>query len=136
MRSGTIIRWSRTAIIWTSFMRDAFTITTATTVMIMGRCRSSQSDALPGRDVGSLYRSGDAGPRFCDAQLRCWLECREPRRSGYEEIMIRKLPSGKYRLYSGRPDPRTGKRRNLGTFATLEQAKKHERAVQFFKRHR
>jgi hypothetical protein len=50
--------------------------------------------------------------------------------------MIRKLRSGEYRLSSRKPDPRTGKRRNLGTFPTLEAAKKHERAVQFFKRHR
>lgn len=49
--------------------------------------------------------------------------------------MIRKLPSGKYRLYSRKKNPRTGKRRNLGTFATLGAAKAHERAVQFFKRH-
>ncbi len=48
--------------------------------------------------------------------------------------MIRKLPSGKYRLYSRKRDARTGKRRNLGTFATRAQALKHERAVQFFKR--
>ena len=48
--------------------------------------------------------------------------------------MIRKLPSGGYRLYSRKKDPRTGKRRNLGTFKSLEAAKKHERAVQFFKR--
>ena len=50
--------------------------------------------------------------------------------------MIRKLPSGKYRLYSRKMDPRTGKRRNLGTFATREEAERHERAVQFFKRRR
>lgn len=49
--------------------------------------------------------------------------------------MIRKLPSGGYRLYSRKPDPKTGKRRNLGTFASLAAAKKHEQAVQFFKRH-
>jgi hypothetical protein len=48
--------------------------------------------------------------------------------------MIRKLKSGQYRLYSRKKDPRTGKRRNLGTFKTLKAAKKHERAVQFFKR--
>ncbi len=48
--------------------------------------------------------------------------------------MIKKLKSGKYRLYSRKPDPRTGKRRNLGTFATRAKAEKHERAVQFFKR--
>jgi len=48
--------------------------------------------------------------------------------------MIRKLKSGKYRLYSRKKDPKTGKRRNLGTFATRAAAQKHERAVQFFKR--
>ena len=48
--------------------------------------------------------------------------------------MIRKLKSGKYRLYSRKKDPRTGKRRNLGTFDSLKAAKEHERAVQFFKR--
>ena len=48
--------------------------------------------------------------------------------------MIRKLSSGKYRLYSRRQDPKTGKRRNLGTFPNRAAAQKHERAVQFFKR--
>jgi hypothetical protein len=48
--------------------------------------------------------------------------------------MIRKLPTGGYRLYSRKKDPRTGKRKNLGTFATREAAERHERAVQFFKR--
>jgi hypothetical protein len=48
--------------------------------------------------------------------------------------MIRKLTSGKYRLYSRKKNVRTGKRRNLGTFATRSAAEKHERAVQFFKR--
>jgi hypothetical protein len=48
--------------------------------------------------------------------------------------MIRKLKSGKYRLYSRKKDARTGRRRNLGTFATLAAAKRHERAVQYFKR--
>ncbi len=48
--------------------------------------------------------------------------------------MIRKLKSGQYRLYSRKKDARTGKRRNLGTFASRQAAEKHERAVQFFKR--
>ncbi len=48
--------------------------------------------------------------------------------------MIRKLKTGEYRLYSKKVNPKTGKRRNLGTFKTLDAAKKHERAVQFFKR--
>jgi len=49
--------------------------------------------------------------------------------------MIRKLKSGEYRLYSKKKDPKTNKRRNLGTFNSLEAAKKHERDVQYFKRH-
>jgi hypothetical protein len=49
--------------------------------------------------------------------------------------MIRKLPSGKYRLYSRTLDPRTGRRRNLGTFSSRAAAQRHERAVQYFKRH-
>ena len=48
--------------------------------------------------------------------------------------MIRKLASGQYRLYSRKKDPKTGRRRNLGTFATRAAAEKHEKAVQFFKR--
>lgn len=50
--------------------------------------------------------------------------------------MIRKLASGKYRLYSRKKDPKTGKRRNLGTFNTKAAALKHEREVQYFKRHK
>jgi hypothetical protein len=49
--------------------------------------------------------------------------------------MIRKLADGRYQLYSRKKDPKTGKRRNLGTFNSLAAARKHERAVQFFKRH-
>ena len=52
-----------------------------------------------------------------------------------ERAMIRKLKSGEYRLYSKKTDPKTGKRRNLGTFDTREKAEKHERDVQYFKRH-
>jgi hypothetical protein len=49
--------------------------------------------------------------------------------------MIRKLKSGGYRLYSRKVNPKTGRRRNLGTFKTRAAAEKHERAVQYFKRH-
>jgi hypothetical protein len=48
--------------------------------------------------------------------------------------MIRKLKSGEYRLYSRKVNPKSGRRRNLGTFPTREAAEKHERAVQYFKR--
>jgi hypothetical protein len=49
--------------------------------------------------------------------------------------MIRKLKSGEYRLYSRKKNPKTGRRRNLGTFPTSKAAEKHEREVQYFKRH-
>lgn len=48
--------------------------------------------------------------------------------------MIRKLKSGEYRLYSRKKNPKTGKRRNLGTFSSRAAAVKHEKAVQYFKR--
>ena len=48
--------------------------------------------------------------------------------------MIRKLASGEYRLYSRKKDPRTGRRRNLGTFKTRAAAEQLEREVQHFKR--
>jgi len=47
--------------------------------------------------------------------------------------MIRKLKTGQYRLYARKPNNKTGKRLNLGTFRTREEAERHERAVQFFK---
>lgn len=49
--------------------------------------------------------------------------------------MIRKLKSGKYRIYSRKKDSRTNKRKNLGTFNSLEAAKKHEKEIQYFKHH-
>lgn len=49
--------------------------------------------------------------------------------------MIRKLKSGEYRIYSRKKDPKTNKRRNLGTFGSLEAAKKHEKEIQYFKHH-
>jgi len=49
--------------------------------------------------------------------------------------MIRKLKSGKWRLYSRKVNPKTGKRRNLGTFTSKKAAMAHERAIQYFKRH-
>ena len=48
--------------------------------------------------------------------------------------MIRKLKSGEYRIYSRKADPRTGRRRNLGTFDSIDAARKHEREIQYFKR--
>jgi hypothetical protein len=50
------------------------------------------------------------------------------------KFTIRKLQSGKYRLYSRKNNPKTGRRRNLGTFSTRAAAEKHEREVQYFKK--
>ena len=58
-----------------------------------------------------------------------------PLGSAGDHTMIRKLASGKYRLYSRKKNPKTHKRRNLGTFDTKAAAEKHEREVQYFKRH-
>jgi len=52
----------------------------------------------------------------------------------WRKAMIKKLKSGEYRLYSRKKNPKTGKRKNLGTFETKERAERHERAVQYFKR--
>jgi hypothetical protein len=49
--------------------------------------------------------------------------------------MIRKLANGHYRIYSRKKDPKTGKRRNLGTFPSREKAEQHEREIQYFKHH-
>jgi hypothetical protein len=49
--------------------------------------------------------------------------------------MIRKLKAGRWRLYSRKVNPKTGKRRNLGTFDSKKAAQKHEREIQYFKRH-
>jgi hypothetical protein len=64
-------------------------------------------------------------PFFADSALRT---------RGILPSMIRKLKSGEYRLYSRKKNPRTGKRRNLGTFRSRAKAEQHERAVQYFKR--
>lgn len=50
-------------------------------------------------------------------------------RTSAHSAVIRKLKSGVYRLYSRKVNPKTGKRRNLGTFETRAEAKKHERAA-------
>jgi hypothetical protein len=62
---------------------------------------------------------------------------RQPPDAAHAEVvdMIRKLSTGQYRLYSRKLNPKTGRRRNLGTFATRAAAEKHEREVQYFKRH-
>ena len=81
----------------------------------------------------------DHSPR--DVGSSCWpstalnLHANPERRHQLKETpMIRKLKTGEYRLYSRKTDPKTGKRKNLGTFESRAAAEKHERAVQYFKR--
>jgi hypothetical protein len=62
-------------------------------------------------------------------------DTRAEERDLQQPSMIRKLASGQYRLYSRKVNPRTGRRRNLGTFGSRAAAEKHEREVQYFKRH-
>jgi hypothetical protein len=73
--------------------------------------------------------------------MRCHCNRDGRNKSGHDAVavtggcaMIRKLASGKYRLYSRKKNAKTGRRRNLGTFGSRAAAQKHERAVQFFKR--
>ena len=48
--------------------------------------------------------------------------------------MIRRLKTGEYRIVSRSKDTETGRRRNLGTFRTREEALRRERQVRSFKR--
>lgn len=77
--------------------------------------------------LASAIRSGQ---RYAVCSNRAYFACT---RRGI--AMIRKLKSGEYRLYSGNKNPKTGKRRNLGTFKTRAAAEKHEREIQYFKLH-
>src|SRR5204863_9428567 len=80
-------------------------------------------------DVDAIVGVGPR-PRGCRRPLPLGVRAHTRR----EGPMIRKLASGEYRLYSRKVNPKTGRRRNLGTFKTRAAAEKHERAVQFFKR--
>jgi len=98
---------------------------------ILSRRKSNQSTPLQGQDQACArtkeFTRGDATRSTAQ----------HPQNPNRERsiAMIRKLKSGGYRLYSRKIDPKTGRRRNLGTFKTRAAAEKHERAVQFFKRH-
>src|SRR5262249_43522140 len=86
------------------------------------RARQDHRRATAGRDEEGS-RQGRSRARSSLAGIRVEV---------VRQAMIQKLSSGAYRLYSRKKNPKTGKRRNLGTFKTLAAAKKHERAVQFF----
>jgi hypothetical protein len=83
---------------------------------------------ITGQDIQGIFVAGRGTSRRKNDLL--WSE-----RLSNVHAMIRKLASGKYRLYSRKKNPKTGQRRNLGTFSTRTAAEKHERAVQFYKRH-
>ncbi len=91
-----------------------------------------ESTAPSSKEKGNSqkFRQGEWAPEPNPGQDRYLLESAQ----FSENDMIRKLKSGQYRLYSRKKNPKTGKRRNLGTFQTRKAAEKHERAVQFFKR--
>jgi hypothetical protein len=94
--------------------------------MIALRLRQRAYDAVP--EVAFPFSRGEIGPWNGLARERVASATRS-------FVMIRKLSSGQYRLYSRKVDPKTGKRRNLGTFKSRTAAEKHEREVQYFKRH-
>jgi hypothetical protein len=84
-------------------------------------------------DFRSTFRRGSLSRhRDCTINVPCNLPAT---RTQERTNMIRKISSGKYRLYSRKVDPKTSKRRNLGTFDTRQAAEKRERAVQYFKHH-
>jgi hypothetical protein len=78
---------------------------------------------------GMRWIRARVGAALTAAAARC------PRSPSGSRPMIRKLKSGEYRIYSRKVDPKTGRRRNLGTFPSREAAQKHEREIQYFKKH-
>ena len=85
-------------------------------------------------------RRNDPGERKADAGDAARAACQYQEGAGRlaqaaGARMIRKLGARKYRLYSRKVNPRSGRRRNLGTFSSRKAAEQHERAVQYFKRH-
>src|ERR1700679_1136556 len=106
------------------------------------RCAGSNSPIAAFISAESAGISADVARRWENAFIAApGIACdviiaeapRKRGRSGTDD-MIRKLKSGEYRLYSRKLNPKTGKRRNLGTFKSRAAAEKHEKAVQYFKR--
>jgi len=98
--------------------------------------------AFPGFGIGGSARviptrESESDYSVPDIDIRSWIRRAETLESYFsiEANMIRKLATGGYRLYSRKKNPSTGKRRNLGTFKTRDEAAAHERAVQYFKHH-
>jgi hypothetical protein len=102
---------------------------------MIGMAGTSPGRARPGRDFESEHARSSVGRLRRFRRNLPFADGAPLSRNEGNGSMIRKLPSGKYRLYSRKINPKTGKRRNLGTFATRVAAQRHERAVQYFKRH-
>jgi hypothetical protein len=104
---------------------------------------SERRKAPPFRSAMSMlvFYINRAGKGLSKKRGRVLERAKDEPRKAFERLwprpkMIRKLKNGQYRIYSRKIDEKTGKRRNLGTFATREQAEKHERDIQYFKHHR
>ena len=106
----------------------------------MWRCRATAAGTLTSRTAGSIITA--TGRKKCAASRRrraarcaATTATTAVSRTGEAGGMIRKLSGGKWRLYSRKKNPKTGKRRNLGTFDSKKAAVQHEREIQYFKRH-
>jgi hypothetical protein len=100
---------------------------------IFGRKRIQRNTSTGPKRTNWCCRT--SGPRFEHLLAISELKRQKAHELQITTFVIRKLKSGEYRLYSRKKNPKTGKRRNLGTFSTREAAEKHERAGQYFKRH-
>jgi hypothetical protein len=99
------------------------------------RClREAVSVSRARQHVRDGMRRLEAWRRHNPCSVRCDGSVDEPRVPREDDSVIRRLASGSYRLYSQKRDPRTGKRRNLGTFPSRAAALRRERQIQFFKR--
>jgi hypothetical protein len=137
--AGPALKWMKNRIARSSMSRagfrpgtppiQAYVIPVEETLQIAHECSQAIQSSKPG---GRRNRVPDN--RSIDRIARC-SKATSKRRDASISGMIRKLKSGQFRLYSRKKNPSTGKRRNLGTFSTLEQAKQHEREVQYFKKH-
>src|SRR5262249_11983731 len=95
--------------------------------------RFGRDDRLKGHEIDNIVHASEHNPMASGTPLH--ISATLVTIEAEHALMIRKLKSGEYRLYSRKKDAKTGKRRNLGTFSSLEKAKQHERAVQYFKRY-
>jgi hypothetical protein len=89
-------------------------------------------DGVP---AGNRAKSASARSAWKHGNVASLFFAAKPKIKTHGVTMIRKLKTGEYRVYSRKLDKNTGRRRNLGTFSSREAAQKHEREIQYFKRH-